>query len=116
MGKPLCAGLLLIVAGSVLTWSRPTSAGQEKAPPLAFAGKIVLLQSKSHPVTIENPVVKQLGDRWFVTGKSVRSEVARDWFVGSTVWMPVTEVDTIAEFEDMEQLRKILRKESDGGK
>lgn len=114
MTRPLTAGLIVIAFGALLTLGVPLAAHQEKLATADFAGKIILLQGKTQTITVEKAVLKQLGDRWFVGGKIIRNDAfQRELLVGATIWLPVAELERIVEFEDVEQMRKLLRNQQD---
>jgi hypothetical protein len=83
-----------------------------------FAGKILTLGSRSTPnfgATLEEVHVKRIGDQVFLVGKGVSPDDTKGWYVGRTVWVPVSELTHIYEFQDRADLIKTNEERKSGG-
>jgi hypothetical protein len=104
-------GVLTAVAaaGLVLRADEQKPAPQPKAGG-EFNGKVVVVMAKGgiKSATLEGVVLRTLGARAFLVGKSVGDEVInrRDVYTGAEVWVPVDEVESLAVFDNLGQLRR----------
>src|SRR5262245_867710 len=113
--RTLFAGLAAVVvlaSAGLLLRAQDKSADTPKAalPRGEFAGKVLFVQTKAgvRGATLENASLRQLGNRTFLVGKAVNDDVLthRQYFVGAELWLPVDEVESIAAFENLGQLRR----------
>lgn len=96
------------VAGLLLRADEP------KPPPPKpvgdFTGKVVVVQSKGgvKNATLENAGVRALGGRAFFVGKAINDETLnqRSFFTGAEVWVPVDDIESLAVFETLGQLKR----------
>jgi hypothetical protein len=99
----LAAALIASVAGHT---SQPADTKEGTAEP--FPGKLILLSTANSQNTLKNVQVRKLGDRSFIGGTTVRdSTLTREEYPGRTLWVPVSEVEEIVEFDDLGQLRRL---------
>jgi hypothetical protein len=107
----LAAALTVSVAGHS---SQPPDVKEPATEP--FAGKLILVTTSNNQNTLKNVQIRKLGDRSFVVGATVRdSTLTREDYPGRTMWLPVSEVLEIVEFDDLAQLRRLgnSRQETD---
>ncbi len=73
-----------------------------------FAGKIVVVTTAKTQNTLKNVQIRKLGDRSFLVGTSVRdTNVTREEFPNRPIWLPVSDLTEIVEFDDLAQLRRV---------
>jgi hypothetical protein len=97
-----CVGLAALLG--FIGFAVVSASGQAPAPPALFAGKKVVVLSKSDPggVTLEKAQVQVLGGRSFIVGQAVESEqkiTRTPVFVGATHWVPVDDVSQLIELK-----------------
>jgi len=94
--------------GLMLRADEPKAAPQK--PVGDFAGRIVVVQSKGgvKNATLENATVRVLGGRSFFVGKAINDETLnqRSFFTGAEVWVPVDDIESLAVFETLGQLKR----------
>jgi hypothetical protein len=72
-----------------------------------FAGKIVLVTTAKTQNTLKNVQIRKLGDRSFLVGISVRdTNVTREDYPNRPIWLPISDLTAIVEFDDLAQLRR----------
>jgi hypothetical protein len=99
----LAAALTASMAGHS---SQPADAKETAAEP--FGGKLILVTTANTENTLKSVQVRKLGDRSFIVGTSVRdSTLTQEEFPGRTLWIPVSDVHGVVEFDDLGQLRRI---------
>jgi uncharacterized protein involved in exopolysaccharide biosynthesis len=82
----------------------------EVAPTADFAGKVVFVQTTHEAATLEKAHLTRLGDRSFLVGRVVRDDIlTKGFFVGSTLYVPLSDVTRMAVFESLEQLKSSVR-------
>jgi hypothetical protein len=103
-------GLVILAAALLFGLASHGSRANESqdAGDTPFGNKIVLLEVKgSYSTTLKSVVVKKLGDRTFLVGTALRdSPLTRESYPGKVVWLPVSDVEQIIEFDDIAQMRK----------
>ncbi|HJT75903.1 MAG TPA: hypothetical protein VJ739_01770 [Gemmataceae bacterium] len=76
-----------------------------------FGKKILVVQVKTHNETkamvLEKVRVKRLGDRSFLVGKGVDDGQPDTWYKGRTVWVGMSDVVTMFEFDSLDDLHKV---------
>lgn len=76
----------------------------DKAP---FKGKLVMVVFASkHSLLLENAEVRKLEDRSFVVGKGSNEGGPTNWTKGQLIWFPMSRVEMIVEFENVEAMKK----------
>ena len=94
------------LTASVAGRSSQPADGKDSAPD-PFAGKIILVTTTNSQNTLKNVQVRKLGERSFLVGVSVRDNtVTQEEFPGRTLWLPVSAVVEIVEFDDLGQLKR----------
>ncbi len=84
----------------------PPEASQADDP---FAGKILVLNERSNPsfgATLEEVHLKRIGDQTFLVGKGFASDEGKGWYNGRVVWVPLSDISQITEFQDRGDLIK----------
>jgi hypothetical protein len=92
--------------GALLGADEPKAAAARNGD---LAGKVLVITMKGQPdqgVVLDKVQVKQLGDQWFVVGKVLEDAPGRPWSKGRTMWVPLTNVASMVEFDDAGQLRR----------
>jgi hypothetical protein len=111
-GLPVLLGLAVLgvlAAGPTALAQRPKASAKAAKPEVSFKGKLVLVQTKSQAVVLENARLRPLGDRSFVVGKAIQDNVVtKAPFPGATIWLPVADVLQVAEFDSLDHLRQSL--------
>jgi hypothetical protein len=102
--------VLAAVAGGLASCAAQTKRATPApaAPPEAdLAGKVVFVQTQREAATLEKARVRRLGDRDFIVGRVAKDDtLTKPQFVGSTLWLPLSDVTRMAVYDDLEQLRK----------
>lgn len=74
-----------------------------------FARKILFIKfskSEQKSAVIDNIRIRKLGDCFFIGGRAI--DVGKDnWSAGRLVWYPLNSVEMIAEFDTIEEVKKI---------
>jgi hypothetical protein len=86
-------------------------AGKTKPAPPAegpFAGKVLMVYTRNpaRGAVLQDVRVKQLGDRFFLVGKTAPRDDRPSGWTGRTLWVPVDQVSEIFEFPSVEAARK----------
>jgi hypothetical protein len=84
----------------------PPDAAQADDP---FNGKILVVNERSNPsfgATLEEVHLRRLGDQQFLVGKGFASEEGKGWYNDRVVWVPLSDVSQITEFQDKGDLIK----------
>ncbi|CAN5358895.1 hypothetical protein BH10PLA2_BH10PLA2_33820 [soil metagenome] len=99
--------LTLAITGSV--GGQTAQNGETKdVPGDGFTGKIVLVSTAKSQNTLKNVQVRKLGDRSFLVGISVRdSNLTKELYPARPIWLPVSDLTEIIEFDDLAQLRRL---------
>jgi hypothetical protein len=108
--------IVLVVAlyASVVGHSSQPGDGKESGQD-PFAGKLLLVTTSNNQNTLKNVQVRKLGERTFLVGVAMREEiVTREPFAGRTLWLPVSEVVEIVEFDDLGQLKRFSNSRQPG--
>ena len=104
------AAVGLSAAGFLLRADEPKADEKAAAPKGEFAGKVLFVQAKGsiRAATLQEVSVRQLGGRPFLVGKAVDDDVLtkRQYFVGSQLWLPIEDIESIAAFDNLGQLRR----------
>jgi hypothetical protein len=106
------AAVGLSAAGVWLRAQEPKAEPPAKAEPPRgeFAGKVVFVQARGgvRAATLEGAALRQLGGRAFLVGKAVSDEVLtrREYFTGAQLWVPVEDIESLAVFDSLGQLRR----------
>jgi len=117
MGPRLAAlcFLGLLIAGST-AWLAAEDTGKSDAvgPPSPFTGRVLAVYSASDPdaggaILVEPRTVK-LGEQSFLVGRCPDLNDASEWRTGRTVWLSLSDVAQIVEFDNIEQYRKAIEK------
>jgi hypothetical protein len=109
MRTSMWIGILAVVAaaGLVLRADEPKPAGK---PNDDFAGKVVYVHAKAgvKEVALEKAGVRLLGGRPFLVGKAVTDDIfpVRPFVAGAEMWVPVDEIESLAVFETLGQLKR----------
>jgi hypothetical protein len=99
----LAVALTVSVAGHT---SQPGDGKDQAQDP--FAGKVVLVSTANSQNLLKNVQVRKLGERSFLVGVTVREDsLTREQFPGRPLWLPVSDVVEIVEFDDLGQIRKL---------
>lgn len=102
--------LIIAMTASVAGHSSQPGEGKESTPE-PLAGKIILISTAKSQNTLKNVQVRKLGERNFVVGVVVRDNpLTQEDYPGRTLWLPVSDVVEIVEFDDLAQLRRIGNK------
>jgi hypothetical protein len=113
--RTLFAALAAVAVGlsAVGLWSpaqEPPADAKAAVPKGEFAGKVLFVQAKGsiRAATLQEVSIRQLGGRPFLVGKAVDDDVLtkRQYFVGSQLWLPVEDIESIAAFDNLGQLRR----------
>ncbi len=116
----------------LLIWLAGIAAGLSAADPIReplssatpepdFSGKVLAISIKGADgagCTIEKVQVRRLGNRSFLVGSLVQSVITKPLGTerkdadGMTVWVAVDEINQIAEFKDIEEVRKFYKSKS----
>ena len=111
MARHLLLGMLafaLIGFDAVGLEARPNEPKATTPRDPHFTGKVIFVQTKTQAVTLEKPQVKRLGDRSFIVGSVIKDEViTRGGFAGAIIWLPLSEVLQMVEYDDLDQLKKV---------
>ncbi len=91
--------------------------GQRKAAPdvrtdFSAAKKITVVARKFDPqqlTPLAGATVKNLGGTHCIVGRVIGSINGEDWRKGTVIWIPVTDVFQLVEFDSLEQLKKALK-------
>jgi hypothetical protein len=71
-----------------------------------LTGKVVFVQTAKDAVTLEKAQVMRLGERPFVVGRVLRDQiVTRGDFVGTTAYLPVSDITRIVVCDNLDQLK-----------
>ena len=73
-----------------------------------FAGKILVVNERSNPnfgATLEEVHLRRLGDQQFLVGKGFASEEGKGWYNDRVVWVPLSDVSQLTEFQDRRESR-----------
>ena len=68
-----------------------------------FAGKILVVNERSNPnfgATLEEVHLRRIGDQQFLVGKGFASEEGKGWYNDRVVWVPLSDVSQLTEFQD----------------
>src|SRR5947209_2027135 len=113
--RTLFAALAAAAVGltAVGRWSpaqEPPAEAKAAAPKGEFAGKVLFVQAKGsvRAATLQEAGVRVLGGRPFLVGKAVDDDTLtkKQYFVGSQLWLPVEDIESIAAFDNLAQLRR----------
>jgi hypothetical protein len=101
--------LALVVAVTASLGGQTPQGGEAKdAGGDNFAGKIIVVTTAKTQNTLKNVQIRKLGDRSFLVGISVRdTNVTREDFPNRPIWLPVSDLTEIVEFDDLAQLRRV---------
>jgi hypothetical protein len=88
--------------------------GQKRRPEvrIEFAKKITVIAMKFDPqqlTPMDSVTIKRLGEKTFLVGRVIGSINGEDWRKGTTVWIPVQDIHQLVEFDNVEQLKKVLK-------
>jgi hypothetical protein len=98
---------LAVAVTASLGGQAPQTADAKDAGGDVFAGKIVLVMTAKTQNTLKNVQIRKLGDRSFLVGTSVRdTNVTREDYPNRPIWLPVSDLTGIVEFDDLAQLRR----------
>src|SRR3954447_11568776 len=100
----ICAAFLLAASGASRGQDGKASAELKDGSKSAFTGKAIFVETNSQSlqnVLLEDPQVKTLGERTFVVGRVVNST--------RRCWIPLSNVDRIEEFADVEEMGKYYK-------
>jgi hypothetical protein len=86
----------------------------EPKPPVKgndeFAGKVVYVHAKAgvKEVALEKSGIRLLGGRPFLVGKSVADDAFpfRPFVNGAEMWVPVDDIESLAVFDNLAQLKR----------
>jgi hypothetical protein len=115
MSKYWFIGLLASVVFGLVGIGFVSRAGDTREavqPQVDFSGKTVLVFSRTDPhafTALTNVTVKRLGDSVYLVGKVANSSGQRLRPTGVTLWLPLGDVGEIAEFDTMDELKKVIR-------
>jgi hypothetical protein len=91
---------------AVVAQDRGAAVGKEAALNADFVGKIVFVQTAKDAATLEEARVTQLGERPFLVGRVVRENfLTKALFVGTTSYVPVSDIVRIVVCDNLEQLK-----------
>ncbi len=108
--------LSIIVLGIVVTAGvaghtsqpQPQAADVKEGQAEGFGAKIILASTAHGAHTLKNVQTRKLADRSFLVGISVRDgNLTQENFGNRTIWLPVSDITEIVEFDDLAQLRRI---------
>jgi hypothetical protein len=107
--------IALLVLTTLLVPQRSKSADKPDKPMPAdqhFRGKYIAITNKMAGklggALLKNVTVKQLGSRTFLVGEyAAEIGEAYEAWKGVRTWVPVEEIITLLEFDDIEQARKL---------
>src|SRR5262249_54992668 len=103
---------VLILAALLLGGMPSTLSGQQPAatPKEETLGKYVFVYGGVHSSALENAQVKKLGDRYFVVGRVVDDPNLPNRLAGSTLFLPLSDVKSLATYETLDDLKKVWAK------
>lgn len=87
---------------------RPADARTNFTP----AKSITVVARKFDPqqlVPLQGATVKKLGSVHCLVGRVIGSINGEDWRKGTVVWIPVQDIFQLVEFDNLEQLKKVLK-------
>ena len=107
----LALATVLIIAS--LYWLVPLSRTSQAAPApaadTAFKGKVLLVNTKTMSAfLLEKAQVQKLGDQSCLVGKGAEEGQMMGWAKGRTVWLPMENIVTITEFDDLKEAKKAM--------
>jgi hypothetical protein len=107
----LALAAVLVIAS--LYWLVPLSRTSQAAPAPAadtpFKGKVVLVNTKTMSAfLLEKAQVQKLGDQSLLVGKGAAEGQMMGWAKGRTVWLPMENIVTITEFDDLKEAKKAM--------
>lgn len=109
------AVLVLGSLGWLVSLSKTSQAAPAPSSDAAFKGKVLLVHS-NHMMSVfllEKAQVHRIGDRMCLVGKGAADGRMLAWSKGRTVWIPMEQIVSITEFDDLKDAKKAL--ESGGG-
>jgi hypothetical protein len=103
--------VVLIIAS--LYWLVPLSRTSQAAPApaadTAFKGKVLLVNTKTMSAfLLEKAQVRKLGDQSSLVGKGAEEGQMMGWAKGRTMWLPMENIVTITEFDDLKEAKKAM--------
>jgi hypothetical protein len=104
----------LVVAGLAATNLVSGARGQKRRPEIRieFGKRITVVAMKFDPqqlTPMDGVTVKKLGDMTFLVGRVIGSINGEDWRKGTTVWIPVRDIYQLVEFDNLDQVKKVLK-------
>ena len=107
----LALATVLVIAS--LYWRVPPSRTSQAAPApaadTAFKGRVVLVNTKTMSAfLLEKAQVQKLGGQPCLAGKGAEEGQMMGWAKGRTVWLPMENIVTITEFDDLEGAKKAM--------
>jgi hypothetical protein len=109
MTKCVLIGVLVLVLAAV---GGLLLRADERAPQPRddFAGKLVYVQARGgvRSVTLENVSIRAVGGRPFMVGKAIDDGTltVSTYFTGAAVWVPVDEIESLAVYDGLAQLKR----------
>src|SRR6516164_9538380 len=107
----LALAAVLVIAS--LYWRVPPSRTSQAAPApaadTAFKGRVVLVNTKTMSAfLLEKAQVQKLGGQPCLAGKGAEEGQMMGWAKGRTVWLPMENIVTITEFDDLKAAKKAM--------
>jgi hypothetical protein len=104
------AAVGLSAAGFLLRADEPKADEKAAAPKGEFAGKVLFVQAKGvvKAAALQDAGVRPLAGRPFLVGKAVNDDAlnGRQFFSGAQLWLPVEDIESIAVFDTLGQLKR----------
>ena len=102
---------VLVIAS--LSWLVPLNRTSQAAPApaadTAFKGKVLLVNTKTMSAfLLEKAQVHKLGDHSCLVGKGAEEGQMMGWAKGRTIWLPMENIVTITEFDDLKGAKKAM--------
>lgn len=121
MSRPVFLSLAIVLTiaclvGSRLSGDEPPKAEITPLPataaagPLSLDGKIVAITLQSDPsygIYLRDTRLETLGPQTFLVGFGVDSG-AKEWTEGRRMWVSLSDVSDIIEFESVEELQRVM--------
>jgi hypothetical protein len=111
MTRRSIAVLVVVAIPLALVFSLSLRADPPETAPAddPFAGKILVVNERSNPnfgATLEEVHLRRIGDQQFLVGKGFASEEGKGWYNDRVVWVPLSDVSQLTEFQDRGDLMK----------
>lgn len=104
--------LVLAALGWLVPLSRTSQAAPAPSGDAAFKGKVLLVNAggmMSNILVLEKAQLQKIGDRLCLVGKGAADGPMIGWHKGRTVWVPMEQIVSITEFDDVKEAKKVLK-------